>query len=90
MFGDHQQWVVVCVISVECREISFSCVVSNFIKLCYVYGEHLLFADYGAFQILGLLRRNDGIKNQYAQGKAHCFGLPFHTWQHRFPNFFLT
>ena len=64
--------VVVCVISIEYREISFPCVLSNLIKLCHVYGKHLRFADYGGFQILGLLRRN-GIQNQYAQEKRFNF-----------------
>ena len=61
--------VVVCVISIECRVISFFlCAV----KLCYVYGKHLRFAG-GGFQILGFLQRND---KKYAQGKAHCLFLP--------------
>ena len=60
----------------KCREISFSCVLSNLIKLCYVYGEHLHFEDYGGFQILGLLRRNGGGKINMLK-ERRMFGFAF-------------
>ena len=52
-------------------------VLSNLIKLWYVYGEHLPFVDYVGFQILGFLQRNDRMKNKYVQGKEHVFFFAF-------------
>ena len=66
MFGDYQPWWLYVLSVLSAEKFLFSCVLSNLIKLCYVHGKYLRFADYEGFQILGLLRRNGAIKNQYA------------------------
>ena len=86
-FGDHQPWWVYVLLVLSAEKFIFFRLLSNLIKLWYVYGEHLRFADYVGLQILGFLRRNDRIKNQYVEGKEHVlFGL----FTHIFLNLVLT
>ena len=67
MKSSLKKLVVVCVIRIECRDF-FSSVLSNLMKLCY--------ADYGGFQILGRLRRNNRIKKSICSRKCASFVLP--------------